>query len=76
MESILKRLQETRRLKESKELTISIDDSEGNIIGLLKTISDYSKMGHSFTVVVDPGDEEYKKEFWIDGDGADKLSLE
>lgn len=78
MDTILKRLQEKRiaKIHESKEITISMNDSEGNIMGLLKTISDYSKIGHSFTVVVDPGDERYEKKFWIDGDGSDKLYLD
>ena len=76
MDSILKKLREQRKLNEEKELSISINDSEGNISELLKTISSYTTMGHSFHVVIDPDNEEYKKEFFIDGDGSDKLYLD
>lgn len=76
MESILKRLFENKRLRENAEVTIKINDPEGNIMELLKTVSDYSRMGHSFRVVVDPGDKEREKQFWIDGDGSDKLYLD
>lgn len=79
MDAILKKLQENRRLHESsdlEEVTLKMNDTEGQIKELLKTIADYSKMGHSFTIVVDPNNKEYEKKFFIDGDGSDKLYLE
>ena len=56
-----------------KDVHFKISDSEGQLRELLETIKDYTQMGHTFTVVVDPGDEDYEKSFYIDGDGSDKL---
>ena len=58
-----------------KILTIEVNDSEGQIEDLLDYISDIASSGHSFNVAVDPYDDDYKKEFWIDGDGSDRLEI-
>lgn len=56
-----------------KELHLTISDSEGSIQDLIETIKDYTQMGHTFEVVIDPGDSDYEKSFYIDGDGSDKI---
>ena len=56
-----------------KSLQLSISDSEGQINELLSTIQHYTSIGHSFKVTVDPGDSEYERSFYIDGDGLDKI---
>lgn len=62
-------------IKESyrKDMHLVVNDSEGSIRKLIETIQDYTQMGHSFEVVVDPGDSDYEKSFYIDGDGSDKI---
>lgn len=62
-------------IKESyrKDIHLVVSDSEGSIRKLIETIQDYTQMGHSFEVVVDPGDSDYEKSFYIDGDGSDKI---
>lgn len=56
-----------------KELHLTISDSEGSIQDLIETIKDYTQMGHTFEVIIDPGDSDYEKSFYIDGDGSDKI---
>lgn len=56
-----------------KELHLTISDSEGSIQDLIETIKDYTQMGHTFEVVIDPGDSDYERSFYIDGDGSDKI---
>ena len=62
-------------IKESyrKDIHLVVSDSEGSIRKLIETIQDYTQMGHSFEVVVDPGDSDYEKSFYIDGDVSDKI---
>lgn len=63
-------------IKESadyKNVHLTISDSEKQIQGLLEVIKDYTQAGHTFEVVVDPGDSDYERSFYIDGDGSDKL---
>lgn len=62
-------------IKESyrKDIHLVVNDSEGSIRKLIETIQDYTQMGHSFEVVIDPGDSDYEKSFYIDGDGSDKI---
>lgn len=50
-------------------------DGQANIRGMLQHIADVAKIGHSFNVVVDPDDLEYRKAFSVDGDGSDRLAL-
>ena len=56
-----------------KELHLTVSDSEGSIQDLIETIKDYTQMGHTFEVVIDPGDSDYERSFYIDGDGSDKI---
>ena len=47
-------------------------DVEGQLKELIEYIGENGNGGHSFSIVVDPGDENEKKFFW-DGDGGDFL---
>lgn len=55
--------------KEGK-LVIDVKDSEGQLKELVDYIKDVANAGHTFDVVVDPGNEDWEKGFEIDGDGA------
>lgn len=55
--------------KEGK-LIIDVKDSEGQLKELVDYIKDVANAGHTFDVVVDPGNEDWEKGFEIDGDGA------
>lgn len=60
--------------QEYKTLTLKARDYDNNLENLLNCIKDLSTAGHSFTVVVDPGEEgEKDRTFGIDGDGCDQL---
>ena len=52
------------------EITIKLRDPDNQLIRLIDYISRKSAPGHSFNVVVDPDDSEYRESFFIDGDGA------
>jgi len=52
------------------ELVINVRDAENSLVRLIDYIQKKSSPGHSFSVVVDPDDSEYKKSFYMDGDGA------
>lgn len=60
------------------EGTIKLDvtGDEGGLRKMLAYIAKIASHGHSFPVVVDPDDREYRKEFGIDGDGAFRLKVE
>ena len=45
-------------------------DPDGELKGLLDCIKSYTHCGHSFQVVVDPGNSDYEKKFYLDGDGS------
>lgn len=66
------RILESIENKEGK-LVVNVKDSEGELKELLKYIKDVSDAGHTFEVVVDPGNEDWEKSFEIDGDGAFKI---
>lgn len=56
-----------------KTITLTVNDPEGKIEDLIAYIKDNSDSGHSFKVRVDDeGDDRYK-EFWVDGDGSDRI---
>lgn len=57
-----------------KRIVLTVYDREGSISELLKTIQSYASRGHSFPVTVDGNDSEYKKDFYIDGDGSDRIT--
>lgn len=63
-------------INKEKTITLRVLDYEGQVEELLEYLSDISTSGHSFQVVVDPHDDEYRKEFWIDGDGTDKIYID
>jgi len=44
-----------------------------NWSAFLQHVKETSETGHSFSIVVDPGDSEYEKSFGFDGDGADRI---
>ena len=52
------------------EITIKLRDYENQLVKLIDHISKASAPGHSFDVVVDPDMSEYRKSFFMDGDGA------
>ena len=51
-------------------LQIECCDPDGELKRLLDCIKQYTLIGHTFQVVVDPGDSEYEKKFLLDGDGS------
>lgn len=54
---------------------VLIDTSNSDqLIELLNYIKELGNIGHSFTVVVDPGNTDHEKKFEWDGDGADHIS--
>ncbi len=56
--------------------TISVTfkgDEDNQIIKLLDHIKRTAAVGHSFSVVVDPGDSEHEQKFGFDGDGAFRI---
>lgn len=75
LESLVSRLSESnnKTYENCKTITLTTRDLDNNLEELLNTIKSYSTVGHTFTVVIDPDDEEYRKQFYIDGDGCDQL---
>ena len=63
------RILESLDNKEGK-LVVDVKDSEGQLKELIDYIKDVTNAGHTFDVVVDPGNEDWEKSFEIDGDGA------
>lgn len=61
------------RYDDSRTLTVVVKGDEGEVAKMLKYIGDTAAIGHSFSVVVDPGDSEYEKKFSFDGDGAFRI---
>ena len=65
------RLNAFGRNKGDKLIVIECRDKQGGIQALLEYIKRTANIGHSFLVVVDPDNPDYKKDFYIDGDGPD-----
>ena len=63
------RIVESLSDKEGK-LVIDVKDSEGQLKELIDYIKEVANAGHTFDVVVDPGNNDWEKSFEIDGDGA------
>ncbi len=62
--------------KENVVLTITAIDYDKQLEKILNAIKKHSDPGHSFTIIVDAGDENEEK-FGFDGDGSDRiLSIE
>jgi len=60
----------TEQDKELKTIIIKVNDPEDQLIKLIEYIRNKANPGHSFPVIVDPDDSEYKKTFYFDGDGV------
>ena len=52
------------------EITIKLRDPDNQLVSLIEYIRILAGPGHSFEVVVDPDMREYKKSFFMDGDGS------
>lgn len=46
---------------------------DNDIIEMLEHIQKTAAIGHSFEIVVDPDNSDYKKKYYIDGDGCDRI---
>ena len=55
--------------KEYDEITIILRDPDYQLARMLDYIMGIANIGHSYEVVVDPESSEYRKSFFIDGDG-------
>jgi hypothetical protein len=66
-----------KKLKESSNnfqiITLKVRDNENRLKDLLEYIKGIGNIGHSFSIIVDPDDSDYKKEFFWDGDGSDYI---
>ena len=54
--------------------TINCRDGDRNLRKLINYIAENGNGGHSFSIVVDPGDKERERHFGWDGDGADRIN--
>ena len=54
------------------KIQIEANDGDGKLSALLNYIKHIGNIGHSFSIVVDPGDREHEKRFSWDGDGSDE----
>jgi hypothetical protein len=57
--------------KNDKTITVTCRDSENTLEKLLNYIKGIGNTGHSFAIIVDPGEGE--KKFHWDGDGSDSI---
>jgi len=53
-----------------KLISVLVRDQDDSLEKMIEYIRDKSNPGHSFPVIVDPKDSEYRKEFFFDGDGS------
>jgi len=51
------------------EITIKLRDPDDQLVKMIDHIMHSANIGHSFEVVVDPYTREFKKSFFMDGDG-------
>ena len=68
----MKSLKEWQETNNTKTITVTCRDLDDNLENLLKYIKKIGNIGHSFTIVVDPGSGREKKFGW-DGDGSDSI---
>lgn len=59
--------------KPANLIEVECNDTEGELARLLTYIKATGNIGHSFEIVVDPDDSQYKMNFGWDGDGADRI---
>ncbi len=65
------RLEKEARIR---KIVIEADDRENRIAQLLSYMGQIGAGGHSFSIVVDPDNGEYRKVFSWDGDGSDRIN--
>jgi|AntAceMinimDraft_18_1070375.scaffolds.fasta_scaffold19683_3 primase-polymerase (primpol)-like protein len=59
---------------ETDTITVKVRKNSGkNLKELLDYIKSIGNIGHSFSIIVDPENNDYKKEFFWDGDGSDYI---
>ena len=56
--------------KELDEIVIKLRDPDDQLVKMIEYIRGVAGIGHSFEVVVDPDMREYRKRFFMDGDGS------
>jgi len=56
-----------------KTITVVCKDLDNSLEDLLNHIKTAGNVGHSFSIIVDPGDRDYEKKFGWDGDGSDHI---
>lgn len=66
------KLEKGDKKTDTQKIELIVGDPENNILDLLKYIQSLAGIGHTFDVLIDPGDE-YEKKFEIDGDGSDHI---
>jgi len=54
-------------------IEVECNDTEGELARLLTYIQSTGNIGHSFEIVVDPDNSQYKMTFGWDGDGSDRI---
>ena len=52
------------------EIVVKLRDPDDQLVKMIDYIMHTANIGHSFEVVVDPDLREYKKSFYMDGDGS------
>ena len=62
-----------KKRRGDKRIIIDCWDKENSFQSLFEYIRDNSSSGHSFPVIVDEGDAERERKFYIDGDGSDRI---
>lgn len=55
-----------------KKITVECRDDDNSLELLLNEIKSRGNVGHSFTIILDPGSDDQKQIFW-DGDGSDYI---
>lgn len=55
-------------------IVIRAHDGDRKLPALLDHIKSTGNIGHSFEIVVDPDNKEFRKVFGWDGDGADRIN--
>ena len=56
--------------QEFDEITVQLRDPDNQLVKMIEYIKGAANIGHSFEVVVDPDMREYRKSFFMDGDGS------
>ena len=51
-------------------ISVEVRDPENQLIDMIEYIKKIANGGHSYKITVDPDSSDYKKDFYIDGDGA------